>query len=205
MWPQNFDRMGGVSILIWPFFTSSFAGLSHPLDLHKWFIWAWDDRRFASVLRCWTEAGSRNPSNTIACFTILHMLLCQDCFQSPISHDTTSLVQYKTLVESCQTSLCLCFTLSARLTLGSPHAAPAVCSILDFLPNCHPVQRGRLWWWCYGRPRWDWFRDRGMIRPAAVNGPLCLLLAPVLTNHFPKSPQRSHHTGRGLIIPPRHC
>ena len=62
-------------------------------------------------------------------------------------------------------------------------------------PNCHLVQRGRLC--CYGRPRWDWFRDRGMIRPAAVNGPLCLLLAPALTNHFPQSPQRSHQPGRG--------
>ena len=48
-----------------------------------------------------------------------------------------------------------------------------------------------------GRPRWDWFRDRGMIRPAPVNGPLCLLLAPALTNHFPQAPQRSHQSWEG--------
>ena len=72
--------------------------------------------------------------------------------------------------------------------------------------NCHPVQRGRLYPAMEPAKRWDWFRDRGMIRPAEVNGPLCLLLAPVLTNHFPQSPQRSHHTGgRGLIISSRHC
>ena len=61
--------------------------------------------------------------------------------------------------------------------------------------GCHPAQRGRLWW--RGRPRWDWFRDRGMIRPAPVNGPLCLLLAPALTNHFPQAPQRSHQSWEG--------
>ena len=61
--------------------------------------------------------------------------------------------------------------------------------------GCHPAQRGRLWW--KGRPRWDWFRDRGMIRPAPVNGPLCLLLAPALTNHFPQAPQRSHQSWEG--------
>ena len=52
-----------------------------------------DDKQFASLLCCCTQAGaSRNPSLTIACFTILHMLLRRDCFQSPISHaDTTFL------------------------------------------------------------------------------------------------------------------
>ena len=79
----------------------------------------------------------------IACFTILHMLLCWDCFQSPISHaDTTFLSRDLSKVLS-QTTLPLLYAvIPPDVGVATRYGSRLFNS--RFPPeNCHPVQRGR--------------------------------------------------------------